>query len=434
MPFILLLEDLIRGTSINKYFNTYKNFLHSTSDEIKEFQDKMLKKLVTHSYKNIPWYNSEMKRSGIIPNDIKSQNDIKLLPILSRDIIREHISELCWKGYKGKIFRSSSSGTTGIPITYSQDVCGYSAGVAAGHVLMTFSGWRFGQRYVYIWGNKESVKHWSTTSSRIKQLIYSRKNIASTRLNDPLKLPSVINEIIRHRPVIIEGYTNSIYELAEFIQTHSIKLPFVKRVVTTGENLEEHQRIMIENAIAPVSDLYGCGEINGIACRPAGDSNYYIFDPHVIVETFPESDSSMKEILVTDLNNYQMPFIRYKAGDMIDNIYPGSDNNLYPFSYFKNLYGRTTDHVVLPDGKKLFPINVFGGTTFRKFKSIKRHKTAWNGEKIFFIFETDSEIDLKALDTEIKKSLTDYNVDFEIQITSKLLPSENGKYRYFEVL
>jgi phenylacetate-CoA ligase len=142
----------------------------------------------------------------------------------------------------------------------------------------------------------------------------------------------------------------------------------------------------------------------------------------------------MKELIVTDLNNYQMPFIRYEVGDMIDDIYPASENNQYPFSYFKHLYGRTTDHVVLPDGKKLFPINVFGGTSFRKFKSIKRHKTSWDGRKLLFTFETDNQINIESLENEIRKSLKDYNVEFKIQIKDKLQPSENGKYRYFEVI
>lgn len=434
MPAIFILEDLFKRTKVNNFYKKYLLFLKTDPSRITEDQGKKLKLLISHAYKNIPWYNSEMNRLGIKPEDIQSPNDISKFPILTREIINKHGDDLLWKGYRGKVFKSSSSGTTGIPITYYQDVNGYSAGVAAGYILTGFSGWIPGKRNVYIWGNRDSIKRWSTIPSRIRQFVYSKKNIPSTQFNDPSLLPSTVKEIIKHKPIFIDGYANSIYELAEYLKDVNIKLPYVKGVITTAENLEEFQNRSIEKSIAPVTDLYGCGEINGIACKGPGDEDYYIFEPHVLVESQYDEKSFMNDIIVTDLDNFYMPFIRYKVGDMIDGVKNGSSLNRYPFSYFTRIYGRTSDHIELPDGKKLFPVNMFGGTAFRKFKSIKRHKTIWDGEKIYFIFETDGNIDMILLENDIKNSLKDYTVDFEIQITDKLLPSESGKYRYFEVV
>ena len=90
-------------------------------------------------------------------------------------------------------------------------------------------------------------------------------------------------------------------------------------VFTTGEDLLENMKKIIERNIGPVSDLYGCGEVNGIAIQPVKDDKYYILESHVLVET--ESDSNeFNEIIVTDLDNYYMPLIRYKIGDIIDRV------------------------------------------------------------------------------------------------------------------
>jgi phenylacetate-CoA ligase len=375
-----------------------------------------------------------MREAGISPHNIRDLKDLNHLPVLTRDDIRDFSDQMRWPDYNKKIIKASSSGTTGIPITYYQDINSYSGGVAAGHVLTGFSGLVQGERTVYIWGNRESIKRWSTLPSRLKQIAYSKKKIPSTIFNDPENLPEIFKKIIRYKPLFMEGYANSIFELAYYMKNNNLKIPSIKGVITTAENLEEFQRTLIESIVAPVTDLYGCGEINGIACKPPDDNKYYIFDPHVLVETKSSENSEMEDILVTDLDNFYMPFIRYQVGDIIDSVVTGSETNKYPFSYFTKIFGRTSDHISLPDGKKLFPVNVFGGTAFRKFKSIKRHKTVWNGKRILFIFEVEGDLDINLLNKDILASLSDYNVPYEIKTTDRLLPSESGKHCYFEII
>jgi phenylacetate-CoA ligase len=432
MPFILKLEDIAKGTQINSFYLKYRSYLGYDIEKIKEIQRKKLLLLIEHAARNIPWYEKQMTLSGVNFKDIAAIDDIKMLPILSRDEIQENLDQLLWNGYKGKVFKGSSSGTTGIPIKYFKDVSATSAGTAAGHILKGLSGWIPGMPSVHIWGNSESIKQWNTIFSIIKQRVYSRMNISSSRLNDSEQLKNIVEKISKHNPKVIDGYTNSIYELATYLSRNSITIPTVKMVFTTAENFENHHLKLIESSIAPVSDLYGCSEINGIACKPINDDKYFIFDPHVIVETINSAISGMKEILVTDLDNYYMPLIRYRIGDFIDDIYPASSSNAFPFSYFSNIYGRTSDYVVLPNGKKIFPVNIFGGTLYRKYSAIKRHKTIWNGEKLIFVFEVKGDIDLEMLNKEIMQSLSSYGVSYEIKITEKLLPSGNGKFKYFE--
>jgi phenylacetate-CoA ligase len=432
MALIFKAEDLVKRTRINSFYNEYLSCLSNNIEKIKKIQQEKLNLLIAHAWKNIPWYKKQLEDAGFRPGDYIDVKELKKLPVLNRCDIQENQDQMHWLTFKGKIFKGSSSGTTGIPINYSQDINGSSSGIAAGHILMGLSGWTPGMRSVHIWGNMKSVKQWNKTSSKIKQRVYNRKNISSTLIGDSEQIRSVVESILKYKPEVIDGYTNSIYELADYLKRENIKIPSVKRVYTTAENLEDYQNELIEKIIAPVSDMYGCGEINGIACRPVNDSKYYIFDPHVIVEVDDNEDSEMKEIFVTDLDNYYMPLIRYRVGDMIDNVYPASVANGNPFTYFTRIYGRTADHIILPDGKKIFPINVFGGTLYRKYASVVRHKTIWTGEKLIFVFEINGDIDLGALDHDIKMSLNDLNVVYEIQTTKKLLPSANGKFRYFE--
>ena len=432
MAIIFKAEDIAKGTRINSYYSKFLSYQGYDSEKIKKVQQEKLNLLISHAWNNIPWFKTQMEKNGFKFKDKIDVRELKYLPIVNRNDIQENLDQMLWKNYKGKIFNGSSSGTTGIPIKYYQDINAYSSGVAATHILMRLSKWTPGMRSVHIWGNMESVKQWNKLSSKIKQRFNNRKNIASTAICDSNQIGKVVDYIIKYKPEVIDGYTNSIYEIADFLRKENRKVPSVKRVFTTAENLEDYQKELIEKVIAPVSDLYGCGEINGVACNPINDNKYYIFDPHVIVETESKEDSEMKEILVTDLDNYYMPLIRYKIGDLIDNVYPASSSNAYPFSYFTKIYGRTSDHIILPDGKKIFPINIFGGTLYRKYNSIKRHKAIWDGERLIFVFEVMGDIDMENLQSDIQKSLSVFNVSFEIQTTNKLQAADNGKFQYFE--
>jgi len=433
MPLPLQIEDWVRGSRKNNFYNSYHTWLRLFPEEIRSRQLEKLQKLVQHAYRHIPWYRNVFDQAGLKPQDIRSQDDLRNLPPLTREAIRDQAGQMIWPGFKGKVLKGSSSGTTGIPITYYQDMNAMSAGTAAGVYMEQMCGLIPGMRNVHVWGNKESIQQWNTLNSWLKQKVNHRKNIAATLLNDPANIPDVVRQIRQFRPQSIDGYPNSLFAIAQYLHTHKIRIPSLRLAFTTAENLEPHHEELIEQTLAPVSDMYGCSEINGIAIRPATEKRYYIFEPHVIVETVPLPGQPMQEILVTDLDNYYMPLIRYKIGDLIDGVRPGSAGNPFPFAYFTKIYGRSSDRVVLPNGLVLFPVNIFGGTLYRKYPQITRHRVTWNKQFLKFEFEANGSLNREALEADVKRSLTGYPIAFQVHYTHQLLPVKSGKYQYFVV-
>ena len=423
---LLKIIDLFKGEDVLSRYKFFLETLKWDRARVLDYQSLRFNQLIKHAAENVPYYKERL--SGI-----KSIADLKKIEILGRDDIAKNESLLIDKlRPKSTLIKGSSSGTTGIPINYYTDKFGLSSGNAAAYVLRTMSGINFGEKSVHIWGNKSSMEQWKTLSSKVKNKLIGQKKIASTLLNDPAELEKISQEIINFDPLIIDGYSSSIYTLAKYFGEKNYKLSSLKHIATTAENLENYQREVIEKQFCPVSDLYGSGEVLSIAFRPAGDEKYYIFEPHVIVEVMDSGVEGMKEILVTDLDNYAMPMIRYKVGDLIDDVYEPA-NGKYQFNWFKKINGRSSEIITLPDGKKFHPVNIFGGTLFRKFKEIRRHKVIWDGTKLEFVFETDSLFNTVQLEKEIRELLLPYKVEFKITVTGKIQPSESGKYRYMEI-
>jgi phenylacetate-CoA ligase len=427
--------DLAKGTNVYSWYRFFQKTLSWDRKQVESYQSERLQQLIQHAWKTTPYYRSEFDRLGLKPGDIESASDLKKMSILDRDTIHDNMERMLSSKFSIKnLHKGSSSGTTGIPIKYYINTDGLSAGIAAGYVLWSMSGWEAGQRNVHIWGNENSIKRWRTLSSRIKTFFFQQKNIASTQLNNPDNTEKLVQEIIQFKPKSIEGYTSSIYTLAQHFQSQTQRLENLEQVLTTAENLEPHQRELIEAVFAPIGDLYGSGEVLGVATKPLGDDRYFVLAPHVIVETEETGIPGMKDLLLTDLNNYGMPMIRYKIGDMVDELHKPTTNAKYPFNWFKSIQGRSSDIIVLSNEKKFHPINIFGGTSFRKFTEITRHKVVWDGVSLKFIFEVKSMPDQKEVHTLLQKMVNDYNVPFSIEYTGRLSPSASGKYKFLEIV
>ena len=429
------LLDTAKSTNINGWLKKYEKFKSLRRDQVANYQLSRLKKLLLYVNTYNPYYSNLFNQVKVDVETINSINDLKQLPTLNRDIIRDNFKDLLSINYsKNRLSMGSSSGTTGIPLNYFFDKHALSAGVAAGYALWGMSGWELGQRNIHIWGNQASIERWKSPSSKAKNFLISQKNIAATLLNNPNNFSSIATSVIKFRPISIEGYSSSIYELAKYFKENNLNVPSLKMVLTTAENLEEYQKDLIEEVFAPTGDLYGSGEVLGIATRPINDDKYYILDPHVIVETIDSGNPGMKEILLTDLDNYAMPLIRYRIGDMIDELHEPEPNAKYPFTWFTKLHGRSSDIITLPNGKKFHPVNIFGGTLFRKFKGITRHKTIWDGQKLEFVFEAKGFIEKDSLHDALKQLLEPYQCHFIMTFTEKIEPSLSGKYKYMEIV
>jgi phenylacetate-CoA ligase len=431
----LLILDIAKGTRNHKYLNYYYKTKKWPREKVKSFQEQRLQEIVYHAYNTVPYYRRVFDNLNIKPEQIKTIDDLKKVPILDRDLIQKEKDNLISSKFnKENLISGSSSGTTGIPINYFFDKEGYSAGFGAGIFLWSLAGKVAGVKNFYIWGNESSIKRWNSTYSKIKNILVNQKNVASHLLNTPEGCVHIAKAIIDFKPKYIEGYPSSIYTLADYVKKNDLKLIGVKAVLSTAENLENHQRELIEDVFGPTADLYGSGEVLGMALRLQNQDKYYILDPHIIIETIDTEIEGMKEIVVTDLDNYGMPKIRYKIGDMIDNLYePGKEDKIQ-FTYFKKIYGRSSDIIDLPSGKKFHPINIFGGTTLRQFEEIRRHKVVWDGHVLKIILEVNTENNKGRIIKVIEELLSGFDVESEVLFVDKIFPSKSGKFKYLEVI
>jgi len=206
-------------------------------------------------------------------------------------------------------------------------------------------------------------------------------------------------------------------------------------IITTGENLFDYQRKLIEETFeCEVYDGYGSRETS-LSCAECEERNgYHISDENSIVEFLkdgePVSAGESGEIIITDLHNLVMPWLRYRIEDIgtYQNEKCNCGRNL---SIMSSIDGRIHDIIITPDGRRIpgefFPHlfkDVSGIEEYLIHQKIK--------DKLSVIIVKNERFNQPELDYLIKymKEYLGEDIEMNIVFTDKIEKPESGKRRF----
>ncbi|MDU4600092.1 MAG: hypothetical protein E6Y49_19395, partial [Clostridium sporogenes] len=85
---------LREGITFKKMLKFLEESQHYSKQELKNYQDEHLKKIVKHSYENVPYYKEIFNKNKLMPSDIRAQKDLWKLPLLTKNDIKENFNKL----------------------------------------------------------------------------------------------------------------------------------------------------------------------------------------------------------------------------------------------------------------------------------------------------------------------------------------------------
>jgi len=353
----LPVNDLIEGINISKQLTLLEESQWWKPEELQNYQNKRLKSLIHHAYTNVPYYHDLFHSLNLSPSDITTREDLVKLPILTKEDIRKNPEKFIAQNIpRSSLIHQSTSGSSGNVFEYAIDKNTLSISRAAGLRGWGFAGYNVGDKIVTLAGSsllpKSLPLHTKIRFKFSRNLPLSSYNLNSERLDEYLQ------EIIEFNPGYIRGYPSSIAILAERALERGIDTISPYAVMTTAETLSKSQRETISSAFhCDVFDQFGCFDGGANACECAQHSGYHISVERSVHEFLDDNGYSVAfgengHIILTDLWNYAMPFIRYDAGDMgvpTDRACPCGRG----LPLLERITGRTVELLVLPDGRRL---------------------------------------------------------------------------------
>ncbi|MFA5450509.1 MAG: hypothetical protein WC231_00720 [Dehalococcoidales bacterium] len=352
------LGDLALGTSVMKYYHTLMKTQWWPVEKLQELQNEKLRRLINHAYNNVPYYRELFNNLVLQPGDVQTAEDLINLPILTKhDVIKnfENLKSSDFDKYKPII--NSTGGSTGEPLKYyiSKDVASINwAGMFRG---WNWAGYKLGEKRIAFGGSSLVPFDKTSLFSRIRQALERNTPLSAVSLNED-KLASHVQYMNKAKASFIYGYPSSIYLLADYCLGNNIQELSFKAVFCTAEVLLPKYRQVIESVFnCKVFDQYGSYDGGAQALECEEHNGFHISAEKVIVETVDDDGNPVEpgrtgRIIVTDLHNYAMPFIRYENGDI------GSlSNEQCPcgrgLPLLESLEGRTADIIRLSNGTSI---------------------------------------------------------------------------------
>ncbi len=291
-----------------------------TPEEVEDLQWRLLLRLIEHIHAHVPYYGDLFAGHGLRVNEIQNPVDFRKVPMLTREIVHTQGACLTSRDPFTVGYASTVSGPAGDPIRFSCDraagpvrrantLRGYRwAGVDVGGRQAIFRGAQYGASW--------RVRFFDAMKSYFNNVMY----LSSSDLSAAALRRHAVR-IQRYRPDLIVGYPSGLALFAEFCKNRGERIPPAKAILTSGERLQPDHRTVIESVLSsPVFERYGRPEFAGLAHECAEHNGLHVFSDLFFVEVItgsgrPALPGEAGEVVVTDLFNLYMPFLRYRTGD-----------------------------------------------------------------------------------------------------------------------
>ncbi|MCA0985210.1 hypothetical protein LCL89_14350 [Halobacillus yeomjeoni] len=426
------LMEKMRKTNALHYYEEYKENQWKDRETLVEEQRQAFQKLIHHIYDQVPFYQDYMKEHGLTPQSFESLESIQQLPIVGKETMKRHKQKMLANNIDELgAEEKRTGGSTGEPLKY------YVPKLS--HSIMWANIWRGWNVTGYQPGDKIAVLAGGSLLSSFdykRQIYYYLNNwipFSSYDMSEET-MENYIKELQKDQVDYLYGYSSSTYELANHILKKGLRVP-LNGVITTSEVLLPHYREAIEKAFScKVFDQYGANDGGVTAFECDQHEGMHIGMERCFVEIVDEEgnpvpDGEEGRILLTDLTNEAMPFIRYEVGDYgaINREPCACGRGLIRFTHIK---GRKQEFVYAKGGRKVH--GGFFSTTFRQYDEVEQFQVVQDKPGAVQIKLKLSDQKFKSQLDKIKQTIASQaDLDeVEITITDQFEKTKGGKHKF----
>jgi phenylacetate-CoA ligase len=329
-------------------------------------QYNMLRPLLTHAARTVPFYRKRFKAAGVNPGLLLNRKSWSKIPLLTRRDIQEAGELLVSKeppSDHGYVIQTSTSGSTGQPV----------------HVKST----TFNSLLWRIFTIREHLWHKRDFSGKLASIRQFNEGVATPPEGStadgwgpatnalfrtgPCAMLSILATVreqaewlIRQDSDYLLNYPSNLLALTHYFEDNGLTLPRLRQVLTISETVSPALREACQRVWGvPVVDTYSSREMGYIASQCPEHENLHVHAENVLVEVLDEDNRPCRpgqigKLVITSLHNYAMPLIRYQIGDYaeVGEICPCGRG----LPVLTRILGRKRNMLRLPNGEVRWPI------------------------------------------------------------------------------
>lgn len=350
-------ESGVRGRPTLEHLRELEKRERDPAWRIAELQARDLRKLIAHAFENVPFYRARFLAAKLAPSDIHTAEDLVRLPLVRRPELRDSLLLRESIAPPFPTISKSTSGTMGTPLSFAYDRDSEHWRQAIKLRGYGWAGYRPGDRTVHYWGRAPGTPARATAlkvaaDRALRQEVYLDCGSRSAE-----HLDHAARELARLRPRVLVCFAQAGADLARHVNQLGLRDWPDIRVVCGAERLLPIDREEMRRAFGPhVFETYGCRETMLIASECEAHDGMHLSEENLIVEIIVRDGDGERaalpgevgEVVITDLHNFGMPFIRYANGDLAALKAPGVCACGRALARLSALEGRVTE--TLRDG------------------------------------------------------------------------------------
>lgn len=383
--------------------------------EKQEYVYGQFMKIFRHAYDNVKFYNELYKKHGILPNDIKSFDDIGKIPIITKqDLVKYDLEDRSYP-VKNRLL-VNTGGSSGKSFAFYMDPLRYGNEWAHIHDM-----WG---RYGY--SQSDLKLSFDGRVKRNNEIVYdfARNSLLFDIYADPDIISKQLISFIKKYPIkYLHGYPSAIYEFALYCETNNTLLELLKKQLKaaflSSEFPSPHYRNKIEQVFQiSTQSFYGHTE----TCVMAVEGEKFVYEAY---QTYGYAEAVPFEnkyhLVGTSYFNFASPLIRYDTSDLIE---PANEDTM--LSKFTIKEGRSGEFIIDKNNKKI-PITglIYGRhhELFNVCEHIQVYQQAPGKAVIFYVtkIELRKEAAIKMFDNRL------IEIDFEFVQIEKPFLTASGK-------
>lgn len=376
---------------------------------------EQLKELLQYARKTVPHYKK------------MTSDNLYDFPVISKSDIKAEPEAFLAENFPAKdMLISSTSGTNGIPLRIVQDKRKKKRTHADLIYCHKKAGWDLGDKFFFIRGWSAAYKR-----SGLKNFMQNVIQIDSRNLSIDEK-EKFRSQVKKHKGIVVFGYASALTELVDYLlDCGDQKNDFnVKLVVSDSDMLTAQTK-------QKLNELFQCDVVNRCDDEEMGLLAYtekngdvftvntasYVMELLKMDSDLPAEKGELGRIVVTDLYNRAMPFIRYDTGDLARS----SDDNRSDLSYIYSLEGRKVGLIYSTDGLPVSTVTI--GVCIERFTNVRQFQLRDYGNKKYtlrLVCDKDEKQE-KQIAAALKDCLRE-DAEITVEYCEKIEKNKNGKY------
>jgi len=413
--------DAFKGGKLKDHYRDLAHILeHFDSSESVERRDVLLRKLLRHATKTTPFYR-----------DYKDMGSLKDFPVVDKTLIRDNFDDFQSNAYSDRPKQEvSTSGSSGTPFKgyWNQDKVLRNR--ADTLYFQKLAGYKIGYRLYYI-------RKW-LQKYRIGDLTAAMRNIKMVDVADfsDAYLADFLETLTKDDSTkVLLSYSSALRDICRYlekIEADPVDTD-ISSIIAMAEGLGDDTRKKLDHYFrAPIFLRYSNHE-NGILSLQLSQENnnlqinwasYFIEILHPEKDV-PVPDGTLGRVVVTDLFNYAMPFVRYDTGDLA--VMTKKDAYFNGTRVFSSVEGRKMDMLRNTEGQMVSGFNILH---LESYPEIKQFQVVQTGRKGYCIrLEVSEPLNMKSEITDYFQKFLGADAEIEISYEKRISQLASGKRR-----